>query len=196
MLDHIIYGYTSATGQFVSSLVSEAEEKAGWTPPSPSRGWRDVPGVGAFVGQRATSQATSLETFRQRKDSLEQYSRMVNRYVREGQIPKAQELLAKNPKAAQELSGLRRADAQIRLVTKQIGVVRQRFDLTPAEKRELYDRLYDAVIDMARYANGEEPLPVRYPPVNPGLLVKVPSSMHAWLTKPRLARPAVSGGTR
>jgi N12 class adenine-specific DNA methylase len=197
MLDHIIYGYTSATGQFISSLVSKAEEKAGWAPPSASRGLRDVPGIGAFVGQKATGQATSLERFRQRKASLEQYSRMVNRYVREGQIPKAQALLTKNAKAAQELSGLRRADAQIRLVTQQIRLVRQRFDLTPAEKREIYDRLYDAVIDMARYANGEASLPERHPPVSPGLLVKVPSTMHGWVTKPRLTRaaePAAEGG--
>jgi hypothetical protein len=178
-LDHLIYGYGGGLAGGVAQAADTVFETLGLARKKPAGGGGRWPFVGAFYREAAGSDAQSLQEFYRLRDRVTGAVQSLHRYektLEPGKLqerqqqavqqfgPKPDEVRARVNQAAQTLSELR-------------GGVDQVFAnprMTPAEKKELLDRLYEQMINVARHGLGKDSLPSRFdhPPV-PALLEKL-----------------------
>lgn len=165
-VDHLIYGYTAGMGRGVTKGIDLALSATGVVKSKPQgRGLSDVPGLGSFVRGKTGVSATSASLTRlyRELEDLEGLKKGVKRYVEVGEPEKARRVMADSPEAPARLHRLQQAATAIRAVRKDVDDVFKHPTLSSSEKRDLLDRAYEAMTNIARNALGDGPLSPRHP---------------------------------
>jgi len=179
-LDHLIYGYGGGLASGAVQGADKAAETVGLAPTSkPAGGWARWPLVGTFYRETPGADARSLEQFYRLRDRVEGTVGSIRRYEKAGELEKMAQRQAEaiedlKPDAQATLDRVRGAD---RALTNQRDGVNQVFAnprLTPDEKKELLDRLFENMVNISRAALLKPALPSRFStPIAPELLKKL-----------------------
>jgi hypothetical protein len=204
-LDHLIYGYGAGLGAGAVQGLDKAGEALGlFASKKPAGGPSRLPLVGTFYRETPGADARSLEQFYRLRDRVEGTVGSIHRYEKAGELEKAdarkqQALDDLKPDAQATLDRVRAADKALTDVRDGVNQVFANAQLTPDEKKELLDRLYENMINVSRAALLKPALPSRFSkPIAPELLRKLerPKTSPFPLKPSAPSAPATGVGSR
>lgn len=179
-LDHLIYGYGAGVAAGLAASADTAAGALGLTPKQkPAAGASHWPLVGAFYRETPGADAQSLEDFYRLRDQAEGAVGSIRRYQKIGD---ASEAIARRDRAAKELgpdpaatlTRVRQAATALAEARDGVNQVFANRALDQDEKKELLDRAYEQMVNIARLGLGEPRLPSRFAkPPDPALLEKL-----------------------
>jgi hypothetical protein len=161
-IDHVVFGYTAGFGRGVVEWGSDPLlRRAGLAPTKnpPAVPSQRQPLVGVFVREAAySSSSQDIEDFYDQYEAMQGYQASVTRYLKAGDRARAE---TRKAQAAKEpffthSAEIKAAAAAFKDVGKEIDRIYKAppAEMTPQQKRETLDRVYERMVDIARKALG------------------------------------------
>ncbi len=161
-IDHVIFGYTAGFGRGVVEWGSDPLlRRAGLAPTKnpPTAPSQRTPLVGVFVREAAySSSSQDIEDFYEQYEQMQGYQASATRYLKAGDHARAE---ARKAEAAKEPFFTHSAEIKVAAAAfKEVGKEIDRIykapaaAMTPQQKREALDQLYERMVDVARKALG------------------------------------------
>jgi hypothetical protein len=162
MIDHVITGYGAGLAKEAITATDTALGFLETGPKKPTMGPARWSGVSAFYRNLAGSDAESMQELYRRRDALRDVPRTIRLYEAEGRPEQAAAHKAKFPDRDRQAKILNRAANDIGDLRDVIAKVYAHPTLTPDEKREMLDRTYERMVNIARQALGKPALASRF----------------------------------
>jgi predicted RNA methylase len=164
-IDHIAYGYFAGLGRAAMEAPSVLTRLSGQSS-APAGGASDLPVVGTFFRPRALSaQATSLQDLYDFSERLSGAKRGMELYAKRGDYEQVKEIrqtlgpiVAGRPSLDVAARSINEGVRELKELRPQIDAIFASKTLTPQQKREQLDRVYEAMVQTARMALGRPPL--------------------------------------
>lgn len=154
VIENYIRAWSGGLGMYALRLADEALTRTGAVPDpvKPAATLADIPVVKAFVVRHPSASAQSIQDFYDRHDTQKKSVASIRHLAREGNFDAMQrELdLQQQEGAFVVLNGIRDA---LTAQTRFIHMVYKNPAMTPIEKRQIIDGVYNMMIQAARYGN-------------------------------------------
>jgi len=158
--DHLVYGYTGGLGRgVVSALDVGIDALVGGGPSSPAGGLARAPLASAFYRETPRADAQSFQEFYETRDALNGALRSVDTYRSSDRSKADARLKALNQKYG---GNARRMDSKIAFAEKglkadgkQVNATFASVTLTPEQKRQQLNRIYERMLGRVRQALGK-----------------------------------------
>lgn len=154
VLENYARAWSGGMGAYAIQVADQALIRSGAVedPVKPAATLADLPFVKAFVVRHPTAQAQSIQDFYDRYEQKSQALTTIRKQAQEGNVDAALEIMQAEEHSADliKLSGVKEALTQQHRF---IRMVYNNKDISPEEKRQLIDGVYNGMIETARFGN-------------------------------------------
>jgi len=154
IIDNYIRGYTGGIGRYITQVIDVGLEKSGIAPEMirPEKRWVDYPVIRAFAFRNPDSGVQPITDFYERSDVYKKYVGTAEKLKNTLRIDEYINFVS-NPINQAKLRELRNIRSTVTGIGHQISSINYINTMTPAEKMQFQETLFNAMIQTAKTGN-------------------------------------------